>query len=246
MQLNPWVADFLVWLRTVEFQWIGIVSGAAFGALFFVVERLMKRPFSYGSLIVAAVVAFILANFLAWHEQESRADSATAALLQIESASAQAQQSPDLQASIQDAWTYTQGKTAGVILVVDIRNVGTVQSVADYWSIYANLLRGPGGKVLLNSAEPNREMALKLPGGIMHFEHRYWLADRTVNAPIAQGGDVKGILIGQLPRGLSASDVDYRTISLTFNDVRGQTHSSMAVPYNINPSVIPIPTLDEP
>jgi hypothetical protein len=247
MQLNPWVVDFLLWLRAVELQWIGIISGALFGVLFFVVERLMKRPFSYGSIIVASVAAFVLANFLAWHEQESRADNTTAVLIQAETASAQAQQRPNLQASIQDAWTYTQGKTSGVILVVDIRNVGTTPSVADYWAIYANLLKGPGGKITLMSVEPSYAFALRVAGGgSMRFKPQYWLPDRTVAAPIALGGDVKGILIGQLPRGVSAKDVDYKSISLTFNDVAGQTHSSMVVPFYIDPPMVPIPTLDQP
>lgn len=133
----------------------------------------------------------------------------------------------------------------GATLMVDVRNTGA-PSVADYWVVYASLKRGPGGKIALAPYDALQPYAISLPGGVLHYKPSYWLSYRTVENPIATGGDIKGYLNVLVPPNVDPKDVDLTSLALTFNDVTGQTHESMAVPYLINPPYIASPTLDQP
>lgn len=249
MEINPVFWQFVDWFHDLEWQWVDLIGGTVVAVAVLLWEKFIAhKPLSYKGWVAGFVVAFVIANFLAWKQQADQVSQLGQNLgfETFKEQSLEARTYPNLQASIQDVWTYRLGAASGAILMVDIRNVGGAPSTADYWVIYAKLRKGPGDKVQLGSYAPQVPFTLHYRGGDLHYKSDYWLANRTVLSPIPTGGDVKGYLNAVLPAGVDPKDIDYSTISLTFNDVMGQTHDSMAVPYNLNPGYVPTPTLDQP
>lgn len=74
MGINPIVFQFIAWFQALEFQWIDLVGGTVVAVAVLLWEKFIAdKPISSKGWLAGLVVAFVLANFMAWKQQADRA-----------------------------------------------------------------------------------------------------------------------------------------------------------------------------
>jgi hypothetical protein len=232
-------------------SWAGALAGLPF-VLLGVAERWAGKLLIAKRLYVAAVVAaFLGANFLAWKDQKDAVDDAVARLQDQEVTNGELSQqlndekeysTPNFQVSLQNVWFFpVVRKMWELYMIVDVRNTGA-PSIIDYWEAYAGYQKGDNTYVLpLHRIDT--PFSFPTVFGRMSYKPSYWLPDRTLPTPVQRGADIKGILISII-RLRHPSDLNLRTIRISFNDVNGDTHWATSNPYTINSAAVSPPTLD--
>jgi len=222
--------EVVEWARAVLGQWQALVTGGIVTALFIAVQSYRGKPFSWRVSRWIFLAFLVAALFLAWRAQRIAFRNAQTELADIkrELNRERDRNAPKLIGEIGQTLTFDvqlpDGRAAGLLLWVSIRNLGMDSVVTDY-DVTLNF---PDGRTLRpQSAMVPKNIVLSDLGMSMKDASAGALYEKTIESPIVHGGSRSGLLLFTM-RGVRSDDlrIPGTRLVLSFRDVIGRPYTA--------------------